>query len=128
MGDVLLTSAAGSADGRIGLFGATDRTLRVWAVTTAGVQENGRIKGHEDDVLCVALSQNGLRGLSGGGGHFRKAPSQDHAVYLWDIPNRSLLRRLEGHKASVLSVAFSPLGDVAMSGSADRTVRLWRLP
>jgi hypothetical protein len=38
------------------------------------------------------------------------------------------LRRFEGHQGPVFSVAFSPDSKRALSGSADRTVRLWRLP
>ena len=34
-------------------------------------------------------------------------------------------RHFEGHTATVLSVAFSPKGRRALSGSADRTIRLW---
>jgi WD40 repeat protein len=37
------------------------------------------------------------------------------------------LRRLQGHKDQVLSVAFSPSGQRALTGSADGSVRLWDL-
>ena len=32
---------------------------------------------------------------------------------------------LEGHKAKVTSVAFSPTGDLVVSGSEDRLVKIW---
>jgi len=38
-----------------------------------------------------------------------------------------VLRVLEGHTASVLSVAWSPDGQRALSGAADKTVRLWEV-
>src|SRR5262249_55662045 len=37
------------------------------------------------------------------------------------------LRRLEGHDAPVLSLALSPDGSRALSGSDDETIRLWDL-
>jgi serine/threonine protein kinase/WD40 repeat protein len=38
-----------------------------------------------------------------------------------------LLYKLDGHTAAVLSVAFSPRGNCALSGGADRVLRLWDL-
>jgi glucose repression regulatory protein TUP1 len=38
-----------------------------------------------------------------------------------------LLERLEGHKDSVYSVAFMPDGKTLVSGSLDKTLRMWQL-
>src|SRR5205823_10107336 len=45
----------------------------------------------------------------------------------WALMNLRELRHIAGHAQSVTSVAFSPLGRLALSGSVDRAVRLWDL-
>jgi hypothetical protein len=47
--------------------------------------------------------------------------SLNQAMNLARLPNR-----LEGHEDFVLSVAFSPNGNSIVSGSYDKTIRLWR--
>jgi WD40 repeat protein len=47
-------------------------------------------------------------------------------VTLWDLEgDRPIAVGLEGHEAAVSSVAFSPTGEVAASGSLDGTIILW---
>ena len=58
------------------------------------------------------------------------APSpgaDDSTVRLWEVESGRCLRVLEGHTDSVLSVAWSPDGQRALSGAWDRTVRLWEV-
>lgn len=49
---------------------------------------------------------------------------------MWDSTSGYLVERLEGgegHKDSVYSVAFSPDGHQLVSGSLDKTIKMWEL-
>ena len=46
---------------------------------------------------------------------------------LWDTKNGELLYTLEGHKASVLSIAFSPDGKFLYSAGKDKQIKWWNL-
>jgi mono/diheme cytochrome c family protein len=95
--------------------------LEPFSVTSAliGLGSAGKpFAGHKGPVLCVAMSADGKRALSG---------SEDKTVRLWDVANGTELRCLEGHTGEVLAVAFSPDGKHAVSAGQDRTVRLWDL-
>jgi hypothetical protein len=107
-------SVAFSRDGRHGLSGGADRTLRLWDLENG--MELRRFEGRHRWVLSVTFSPDGRRVLCG---------SWDRTVRLWDVHTGSELRRFEGHRGRVMSVAFSPDGRRALTGSADRTVRLW---
>jgi uncharacterized protein (TIGR03067 family) len=50
------------------------------------------------------------------------------ALALWDADTGKGLHGFQGHTDIVTAVAVTPDGAYAVSGSLDRTVRLWRLP
>jgi WD40 repeat protein len=73
-------------------------------------------QGHTDPVLCLAISPDGRRALSG---------SADNTVRLWDVTSGQEVRRFLGHTDDVNAVAFSADGKRAVSAGRDRTVRVW---
>ena len=46
-------------------------------------------------------------------------------IYLWDLKHSKVPRQLTGHIEHVQSLAFSPNGNSLVSGSSDKTVRIW---
>lgn len=44
---------------------------------------------------------------------------------MWDVATGALVERLEGHRDSVYSVAFTPDDKGLVSGSLDRTLKFW---
>ncbi|KAK0545999.1 Protein sof1 [Tilletia horrida] len=52
--------------------------------------------------------------------------SEDHNIYTFDMRNlKSATQIYKDHVAAVMSVSYSPTGQELVSGSYDRTLRLW---
>ncbi len=109
-----------SADGRWALSGSSDKTLRLWEVSSGRCVRT--FKGHKYGVTSVCLSADGRWALSG---------SSDQTLRLWEVSSRWFVRRhlrtFEGHTRKVESVSLSTDGRWALSGSEDKTLRLWEV-
>jgi WD40 repeat protein/predicted Ser/Thr protein kinase len=108
-----------SADGRYVAAAAVPPTIaiRVWEVQTG--QELPVMLGHEGHVTGLNFSPDGRRLLS--------SAITDNSVRLWDIESGNTLAVFK-HDSNVYDVQFSPRGNLALSCSDDRTVRVWQLP
>jgi WD40 repeat protein len=112
-----------SADGKTALSGQRFGTLTLWDITTGKMIREFMGQGRQ--VRSVAFSPDGRTALSGG---------DDGTLRLWDIAEGNVIREFE-HKSStkpeydsgkmVISVAFSPDGKTALSGSIGEGLKLW---
>ncbi|KAM0276883.1 hypothetical protein ACHAQH_006301 [Verticillium albo-atrum] len=72
------------------------------------------------NFACNAISWNPMEAFNFAVG------SEDHNIYIFDMRKFDrALNVLKDHVASVMSVEFSPTGQELVSGSYDRTIRLW---
>jgi WD40 repeat protein len=97
--------------------------VRVWRVATGELVAT--YQPFADELLNgLAISPDGSL-LLVGRDTWDELPNS--LIALVDARTGETLRTLEGHTGFVESIAFSPDGRYALSGSQDQTVRLWEV-
>jgi WD40 repeat protein len=114
------------------ISGSTDRTIRHWNLKSHS--EDKFVDGHSEAVSRLAISSDGSRAISGSGGSDLlvwnaadqgegnlNASNQDAAL----SPHVS--GHLQGHTGRIQAVEMTADGRRAVTGSRDRTLRIWDL-
>ena len=53
--------------------------------------------------------------------------SADMTVKLWDFTVFECVKTMHGHDHNISSVCFTPTGDYVLSGSRDKTIKMWEV-
>ena len=124
------------------ITGSQDKTVKRWDISlkasksaSSAIKATYTRKAHDKDINALDTSYSTSLAL------FASA-SQDRTVKIWDLETGESVGVLRGHKRGVWSVAFSPpstpniAGEsgtssgnrgMAVTGSGDKTVRIWSL-
>jgi WD40 repeat protein/serine/threonine protein kinase len=110
-------NVAFSPDGRRLATGGAENTVVIWDVETENKLQTLWGK-HSGEVYAVAFS-------SLDDGRLIATAGEDSAVKVWDSHSGKLIHSFRGHTGLVTSLAFTPDGSRLISGSRDKTVKVW---
>jgi WD40 repeat protein len=121
----------------------SEKAMKLWHVGSGRCERTFRDQGAM--VKAIAFSPNGGLAISGNGSlldevvkgvlfeasptgeliHSRSARDKDVSLIFWNVRTGRRVRFNTEHRLAIQSIAIGQDGRLAVSGSLDRTVRLW---
>ncbi|MCC0176545.1 DnaJ domain-containing protein [Waterburya agarophytonicola K14] len=106
-----------SCDGQIA-SASNDKEINLWQVNTG--KRISVLKGHTDNVTCLAMSVSGRTLISG---------SKDKTIRFWDLQERKIIRTFggyfDGHLSEVVALALTPDNQTLISCGGDNSLKIW---
>jgi len=104
-----------------------DKAVRIWDLESGKVERTLRLRIGDDfagSFFSGAISGDG-KWLALGGRDLSVAEGSEASVTVFDLEKGEVARVLPGHSASIVSLDFSPDGNLLASGSLDGVVHIW---
>jgi len=98
-------------EARVIAAGSTDAVIRLFDVREA--TKIMKLKGHTENIRCLAMNADRTRLLSG---------SSDHSIKLWDLRQQRCVQTFHVHSDSVWSILATDSFDTVISGGRDKCV------
>uniref|UniRef100_A0A7N8XXS9 ATG16 autophagy related 16-like 1 (S. cerevisiae) n=1 Tax=Mastacembelus armatus TaxID=205130 RepID=A0A7N8XXS9_9TELE len=107
-----------SPGSRLLATGGMDRRVKLWEVIAGHCESKGALTGSNAGITSIDFDS---------AGSYLLAASNDFASRIWTVDDYRLRHTLTGHSGKVLSARFLLDNARIVSGSYDRTLKLWDL-
>ncbi len=118
----LVASLAFSPDGSLLASGGARGEVKIWDVKEGKERRTLNYPQMQDAIASLAFSAHARLLAAGTGDNYNT--SKPGIAIVWEV-DTNIAKTYRGHSAAVRAVAFVPGGEFLVSGSADKTVRLW---
>jgi eukaryotic-like serine/threonine-protein kinase len=126
--DFKVTRLVVTPDGERVVVAGENSDIRVYDIESGRALH--RFNHQHGAIFGLAVTPDGRQALTSGPlllATMGWRSGTDVDLHLWDIENGLEIRRFSGHRDGITSVAISPDGRRAVSGSMDGTIRAWDL-
>ncbi|KAJ3055905.1 hypothetical protein HK097_008804 [Rhizophlyctis rosea] len=103
-----------SSDSTMIVTGSSDKSLKIWGLDFGDCRKS--LLAHGDAVMGVGFVW---------GTHYCFSVGKDRAVKYWDCDKFEQIMKLEGHHGEIWALAVGKYGNMIVTGSHDRSIRLW---
>lgn len=107
-----------SPGSRLLATGGMDRRVKLWEVCAGRCEAKGALTGSNAGITSIDFDSTGS---------YLLAASNDFASRIWTVDDYRLRHTLTGHSGKVLSARFLLDNTRIVSGSYDRTLKVWDL-
>ncbi len=93
---------------------SADKTIKLWGLDFGDCQRS--ILAHQESVMSCSFVW---------GTHYLFTVGKDKMLKYWDCDKFENITKLDGHHGEIWALAVGKYGNVVITGSNDRSIRIW---